>query len=190
MSAAVHDDDLTNSQNYDAMNPPTLPSLTEKPMAYSGCCLALSVPLVTHIHALFPPPPALVLSIGSGFGLLEAHLLTVQPSPRLVGVEVSPSPNHYLPAINLHTVHGTRFLEPLAGEATTWLFVYPRRVGLISEYMDEYSNGSVEQIIWIGPQADWDDYKGRFTGWTVQTQNADVVGGRAWDMIAVANKPT
>lgn len=167
-----------------------LPRLSERPVAYPGCCLALSTPLVAYLHSLLPLPPALALSIGSGFGLLEAHLLVLPRPPHIVGVEVEPNPNRYLPAERHRAVHGSRFLEPLAGEAATWLFVYPRRVGLMREYLDAYRNCSVSQIIWAGPQVDWDDYKDHFEGWDVQAQSADKVGGRPWELIAVARRVT
>jgi hypothetical protein len=172
-----------------SVEPSAPPALTDTPKAYAGCCLALSRPLVTFIHSLLPQAPALTLSIGSGFGLLEAHLLALQQPPRLMGVEVDPSPNLYLPAANHRVVYGTRFLEPLAAEAAMWLFVYPRRAGLISEYLDSYGKHKVQQIIWIGPQADWDDYSGCFSGWDVRLQSADEVGGRTWDMVAILESP-
>jgi len=187
---APNTDDDAPARHESIVEPFPLPALTERPVAYPGCCLALSLPLVTYLHSLLPPSPALTLSIGSGFGLLEAHLHTAPHSPRIIGVEVEPSPNKYLPAMNHRTVHGTRFLEPLAEAAATWLFVYPRRVGLLGEYMDEYGESNVSQIIWIGPQADWHDYKGCFEEWKVHTRNADEVGGRAWELIAVADKVT
>jgi hypothetical protein len=169
--------------------PPLLPTLTQTPRLYSGCCLALSAPLITHLRSLLPPPPQLTLSVGSGFGLLEALLLTSSPTPlHITGVEVDPSPNMYLPPSNHRTVYGTRFLEPLAGEAATWLFVYPRRVGLVNEYLAKYGEWSVKQIIWIGPRADWEDYTDCFLGWHTNAQGADEVGGRAWEMIAIASK--
>ncbi|KAJ4310896.1 hypothetical protein N0V94_008216 [Neodidymelliopsis sp. IMI 364377] len=166
-----------------------LPQLTDRATVYSGCCLALSTPLVAHLHSLLPLVPSLTLSIGSGFGLLEALLLAAPYASHIVGVEVEPSPNTYLPQTHHRIVHGTRFLEPLAAEASTWLFVYPRRVALVSEYIKEYGLGSVHTIIWIGPQADWDDYKGCFaSGWDVQTQSADGIGGKPWELLAVMKK--
>lgn len=168
---------------------PPLPTLTNKAIVYSGCCLALSTPLLAHLYSLLPSARALALSIGSGFGLLEALLNASPYNAQIVGVEVAPSPNIYLPAQHHRVVHGTRFLEPLAAEAQAWLFVYPRRVGLVSEYMAEYGHGSVQTIVWVGPQADWDDYKGCFTAsWDVRIQNADEVGGKAWETVAVAKK--
>lgn len=168
---------------------PTLPKLTDRASVYSGCCLALSTPLVAHIHSLLPPARDIVLSIGSGFGLLEALLSAPPYSAHIVGVEVAPSPNTYLPKTYHRVVHGTRFLEPLAAEAGAWMFVYPRRVSLVSEYLVAHGLDSVHTVIWVGPQADWHDYKPCFaTGWTVHTQSADEVGGKAWDLIATARR--
>ncbi|KAL5116695.1 hypothetical protein ACEQ8H_005444 [Pleosporales sp. CAS-2024a] len=165
--------------------PPLLPALTRNPQSFPGCCLALSAPLVDHVR--LSSAPGLTLSIGSGSGLLEAYLAT-QPASHVVGVEVEPSPNQYLPASHHRRVHGTRFLEPLAQDAATWLFVYPRRVGLVREYLDKYGQGTVQHIIWIGPQVDWDDYVGCFAEWDLDMQSAHTVGGRAWDVIAVAKR--
>lgn len=165
-----------------------VPALGALPVVYSGCCLALSAPLIDHFQSLLPPPPALTLSIGSGFGLLEAYLIAEPVARNVVGIEVEPSSNQYLPGSHHRIVYGTRFLEPLAAEATTWLFVYPRRVGLLSEYLAEYGNASVEKVIWAGPKADWDDYKGCLVDWLVQEQSADEVGGKAWELIVVAKK--
>jgi hypothetical protein len=165
-----------------------LPVLTTTPTAYSGCCLALSESLIAYFASLLPLPPSLALSIGSGFGLLESYLIIEPHAQHVIGVEVEPSSNQFLPSSNHRVVHGSRFLEPLAAEATTWLFVYPRRAGLVSEYLAEHGEGSVERVIWAGPKADWDDYKACFAGWHVEEQSADQVGGRAWELIAVANK--
>jgi hypothetical protein len=167
-----------------------LPVLTTTPTAYSGCCLALSEPIVAHLASLLPQPPSLTLSIGSGFGLLERYLITKPHAYHVVGVEVEPSSNKFLPSSNHRIVHGTRVLEPLAAEATTWLFVYPRRVGLVREYLERYGRDRVDRVIWAGPKADWDDYKSCFAGWNVNEQGADQVGGRAWELIAVAHRLT
>lgn len=170
---------------------PQLPSLSTTPSVQPGCCLALSDPLIAHLCTLLPSPSALVLSIGSGYGLLEAILLHPPYNINIVGVEVHPSPNTYLPSENHHEVAGSRFLEPLAKEAQVWMFVYPRRVGLVEEYLREYGTkdtGSVEVMIWIGPTSDWEDYKGCFRNWEVETRSADEVGGRSWEIISVARR--
>ncbi|KAF1833891.1 hypothetical protein BDW02DRAFT_355970 [Decorospora gaudefroyi] len=163
-----------------------LPVLTVTPIAYSGCCLGLSAPLIAYLRSLIPPSPSLTLSVGSGFGLLEAYLLA--STTNIIGLEVEPSSNQYLPSKNHRVVHGSRFLDPVATDATAWLFVYPRRVGLVQEYLTEYGKGNVETLIWAGPRADWEDYKGCFGGWIVREQSADEVGGRTWEMVAVATK--
>lgn len=165
-----------------------LPDLIEEATAYPGCCLALSRPLLEFLHRCLPIPPGLILSIGSGFGLLEAHLDHLYQL-RVIGVEVEPSSNRYLPTSHHRTVPGSRSLETMAAEATVWLFVYPRRVDLIREYLAEYGNNAVQRIIWAGPQADWDDYKDCFDGqWKVVTHDADEAGGRAWELLAIASK--
>jgi len=169
--------------------PPPLPSLADKPAVHPGCCLALSAPLLAHLAALLGPSSNLILSIGSGYGLLEALLLAEPHCLDIVGVEVQPSSNRFLPASHHHTVSGSRFLDPRAAESAAWLFVYPRRVGLVDEYIAAYGDGTVERMVWIGPTADWEDYKGCFgRAWAVEVRSADEVGGRAWELIAVALK--
>ncbi|KAJ4289858.1 hypothetical protein N0V90_011191 [Kalmusia sp. IMI 367209] len=172
--------------------PPCLPTIsTTTPIVHAGCCLALCTPLLAHLHTLLPAF-GLVLSIGSGYGFLEALLAAPPYNLNIVGVEVEPSPNKYLPEGRHRTVVGSRFLEPLAREAEVWLFVYPRRVGLVEEYVREVAGcvdgkeGQVKKIVWIGPTRDWEDYKGCFRGWDVEMKRLDEVGGRVWETIAVA----
>ena len=172
-------------------SPPTnrlLPSLSPKPAVHPDCCLALSAPLLAYLTALLPPPPALTLSIGSGYGLLEAIILNPPYNANIIGVEVQPSSNAYLAPPHHRTVAGSRFLEPLALEAQAWMFVYPRRVGLVEQYLSEYArrDGKVQTVLWIGPTADWEDYKGCFDEWDVDAKSADAVGGRPWEVIAIA----
>lgn len=170
--------------------PPSLPPLSEKAAVYSGCCLALSAPLLDHLGTLLPRAPSLILSIGSGYGLLEAYLIAEPHLLHVVGVEVAPSSNKHLRTANHRTVHGTRSLEPLAAEAAAWLFVYPRRVGLVNEYLAQHHGAKLETILWIGPVLDWNDYQSCFAGWDVRLQSANEVGGRAWELIAVARRRT
>lgn len=168
---------------------PTLPELSETPIAHPGCCLALSTPLLAHLQGLLPASPSLILSIGSGYGLLEALLLAEPYSLHVTGVEVQPSPNRYLPPQNHRCVSGSRFLHPLAAEAAVWLLVYPRRVDLVTEYLDMYGKERVEVVVWVGPRADWEDYRDCFDfRWDVHVKSTDEVGGRAWELIAVARK--
>ena len=178
----------------EAVEIPPLPILSEKPKMYPGCCLGLSSRLLKYLSDLMPKEPDQVLSIGSGYGLLEALLLAQRPSLPIRGVEVQPSSNRFLPASNHEVVAGTRFLHPKAAEATTWLFVYPKRVGLLEEYIRKYGAGCVNRLIWAGPKADWDDYKTCFgmpelgMSWQVVGESAENVGGRPWELIVVAEK--
>ncbi|KAF2640633.1 hypothetical protein P280DRAFT_507278 [Massarina eburnea CBS 473.64] len=193
--APAHDDDGYDSE-FDALVAPTAPishlpppSLAPAPAVYPGCCVALSEALIGNLGALLPPAPALVVSIGSGSGLFEALLLAEPCCLSLIGVEVQPSVNRYLPSSRHRAVVGTYSLEPLAAEATAWLFVYPRRVGLVDEYLATYGEGAVQTVMWIGPTADWQDYKACFgRGWDVRVTCADEMGGRAWEVVAVATK--
>ncbi|USP80703.1 hypothetical protein yc1106_07977 [Curvularia clavata] len=185
---AYHTEEGNTPAFWTAPSLPPLPQLAASPTTYSGCCLALSTQLVAYIRSLLTPPPCIAVSIGSGFGLLEAYIMTGNHGFHVIGVEVEPSPNKYLPSSHHRIVHGTRFLEPLVAQATTWLFVYPRRVGLVQEYMAAHGQGSVEKIIWAGPKADWDDYKPCFAGWHLHEQDAGAIGGQPWELIAVASK--
>ena len=166
-----------------------LPSLSQHPTVYPGCCIALSAPLTTSLCALLPPAPGLVLSIGSGTGLFEALLAAGPCNLDVVGVEVHPSVNHHLSPSRHRAVMGTRSLEPLAMDADVWLFVYPRRVALVDEYMAAYAHGAVRAVVWIGPSADWQDYRDCFGSfWDVQVRSAEELRGRAWETVAVATK--
>lgn len=173
---------------------PPLPPLRASPAVHPGCCLALSAPLLENLANLLPSSPFIVLSIGSGYGLLESYLLSQPHNIRIIGVEVQPTSNRHLPPSHHHCVTGSRFLDPLAGEAKVWMFVYPKRVGLVDEYIEAYGRAGVEKIIWAGPKADWEDYKGCFEGvrdgraWDVVVKSADEIGGTAWEMLAVATK--
>lgn len=173
-----------------ASDPEPLPALSATPKTYPGCCLALSTTLLSHLRTILPEPPSLTLSIGSGYGLLEALLLSDR---KVVGVEVRPTSNQYIPTPHHRVVYGSHTLDPLAAKATTWMFVYPKRVGLVEEYIKEFGDQDVEKIVWVGPKADWEDYKpcfaeGEGTQWDMQVKSADEVGGRAWEMVAVATK--
>src|SRR5690348_16040250 len=105
--------------------PPPLPVLSTKPTMHPGSCLALSAPLLAHLDSVLPASPSLTLSIGRGAGLLEALLLA--RGLRVLGVEVVPSPNVFLPPSHHEIVHVSRVLHSLADEAVAWMFVYPRR---------------------------------------------------------------
>ncbi|KAI1424271.1 hypothetical protein F5Y12DRAFT_460575 [Xylaria sp. FL1777] len=171
----------------------TLPSLTDEPSRHPGCCFSLSQPLLATIRSLLPPIPtitpptdlherkscdeyksapelerALILSIGSGTGLLEELLHTYLndnddgahspigqgnlPQPfshpgasglpenwRVEGVEVNQAVNVYLPEDRINHVAGTwAVLESRARVSTVLMFVYPRDGGLVRRYIDVF----------------------------------------------------
>ncbi|KAI0864740.1 hypothetical protein F4860DRAFT_463311 [Xylaria cubensis] len=134
----------------------SLPLLTYEPTRHPGCCLSLSEPLLASIRTLLDSvpyldndghesEPALILSVGSGTGLLE-ELLHVHLNNddhvsakkwRVEGVEVNPAVNIYLPEDRINHVLGTwAVLETRAREATVLMFVYPRDGALVRRYID------------------------------------------------------
>ncbi|TRX90542.1 hypothetical protein FHL15_008515 [Xylaria flabelliformis] len=148
-----------------------LPLLTHEPMRHPGCCLSLSKPLLATIGTLLDsiphldnnkshdghkPEPALVLSIGSGTGLLEELLhiylnnddhVSINSNSaknwRVEGVEVDPAVNIYLPEDRINHVLGTwAVLETRAHEATVLMFVYPRDGALVRRYIDTFMTSS------------------------------------------------
>jgi hypothetical protein len=185
--------DIEDSQDAE-FKQPQLPALSENARIYPGCCLSLSSKLLSHLADLLPSSPTVVLSIGSGYGLLEAILSCPPYDINVIGVEVLPSSNRYLPPGRHRCVSGTRVLEPMATKAEAWLFVYPKRVGLLEEYIKTYAYQDVKTIIWIGPTADWQENRtcfeqaalGPFRSW--ENWSAAQVGGREWETIAVAHK--
>ena len=129
--------------------------LTEhSPAHLPDCCSSLSVSLLKRLASLLPPEPALTLSIGSGSGLLEALLLHQRPKLDLKAVEVPTTDNKYMPVDRLQIVNGYRDLCELAADASAWMFVYPRDVWLLREYVRVFGGQKCRLIIWIGPRAD------------------------------------
>jgi len=98
----------------------------------------------------------LVLSVGSGTGLLEALLQESLPALRIEGVEVSLNVNKYMPADRVNLVGGTWDIYPNASEAFALLFVYPRESSLVRRYLQLCSR-TAHVILWLGPRADWPD---------------------------------
>ncbi|KAK4171387.1 hypothetical protein QBC36DRAFT_391148 [Triangularia setosa] len=148
------------------MTPP-LPKLSTAPTRHSSSCCSLSLPLLSLLNTLLPPP-RLALSIGSGPGLLEALLLHHYPnrSNNFYGVEVSaPKPvNIFLPEQNTLTVTGTWAVidNGLLRDAGGLLFVYPRQPSLVRAYLENWKG---EVVVWIGPRADVEEFGPVFEEW-------------------------
>jgi len=136
-------------------------NLTEEPSHHPDCCVAISRHFLTSLLNLLPSYPALVLSVGSGSGYLEACLLYLAGSEslNLLGLEVSPLVNKFLPEEYTVYVHGTYSLYEGAAAAEVLLFVYPREPRLMARYLQQLGQSSCQKIIWIGPVQDWPDYE-------------------------------
>ncbi|KAI2634460.1 hypothetical protein GGS21DRAFT_517880 [Xylaria nigripes] len=144
---------------------PPLPPLTKTPKLHPGCCLSLSQPLLTSLATLItdnfpthPHPNPLLVSIGSGTGLLEAHLQTRLPAPwRVEGVEVSLSVNTYLPPDRMVIVPGSFAVSTRALDAAVLMFVYPRSGALVRQYLEVMARERGKLVLWLGPRVDWED---------------------------------
>ncbi|KAK4188263.1 hypothetical protein QBC35DRAFT_473718 [Podospora australis] len=169
-----------------------LPELSNQPTRYPPSCASLSIPLLHFLHKTLPAPPSLILSIGSGPGLLEALFLQHFPSrsSSFFGVEVSvpegkPPVNRFLPEQNALTVNGTWAVlseedtEELndAEPAKGLLFVYPRQPGLIKEYLHKAAT-EVEVVVWIGPRCDEGVFKGVLEAWGDRDHEGGGQGGQ------------
>ncbi|KAF3766434.1 hypothetical protein M406DRAFT_37994 [Cryphonectria parasitica EP155] len=155
-----------------------LPALSDEPCRYPDLCLSLSNRLIhclTDIvaSASNSSSPTLVLSVGSGSGLLEAHLQArwaAHPEGsnlEVRGVEIRTTPparpvNRWLPEEYCSTVRGTWELSSDLKSAGALLFVYPREPGLISRYLlaaAEKQDSLLSTVVWLGPQADWQTFE-------------------------------
>lgn len=187
---------------------------------HPDCCLSLSLKLLDVLTRTFTGSgnptsaqllSACILSVGSGSGLLEAaliaHAAAASRPPRLTieGVEVrqpeSQVPvNRYLPEPFYHTVRGTWDVSPrLNDDALTGLmFVYPRQPALVSRYVrataeEKGGSSSVWTVVWLGPVADWDEFRPCFEGggasaFTVETRTGWDTGLEEFEMMAIMTR--
>lgn len=129
-----------------------------EPQQFAGCCLAISKPLLQTLLSTLPQGPDLILSVGSGSGLLEELLLQMShDNLNLFGVEVPSCNCAYLPTEQVLRVPGTRALHPDAILASVLMFVYPRVASLIASYIDACADGALEKLVWLGHRSDWAD---------------------------------
>lgn len=185
-----------------------LPELSDTPTRHPGFCLSISTKLIhTLTSILTTNGPAknsnLILSVGSGSGLLETHLLnhlTSLPKPpsafTLQGVEVRSAPgaapvNKYLPEQHSATVRGTWELSPLLGDTDTLLFVYPRDPSLVNRYLAARPS-SLRIVLWLGPRADWEVFGECFQGLEgfgdVEIIEGESAGVAEFEMVAVVRR--
>lgn len=165
-----------------------LPPLSAEPKRYSNFCLSISLPLIHNLTGIFTEAAnksnsSLILSVGSGSGLLEAHLQshwssTLDCNLSIHGVEIHTGDNarpvnRYLPEQNCNTVRATWQLSPDLHAAAALLFVYPRDVDLVSRYVEAVQareNSPLQVVVWLGPRADFDTFAGCLQG----ASNCDV----------------
>lgn len=135
-----------------------LARVDDEPQQFAGCCLAISKPLLRLLLATLPRRPDLILSVGSGSGLLEGMLLHLSSDElNLFGVEVPSCDCAYLSPKQVLRVTGTRSLHPDAILASVLMFVYPRVASLIASYIDACADGALETLVWLGHRSDWAD---------------------------------
>lgn len=168
--------------------------LEEEPAHYADCCVAVSRPLVQMILDRLPRSPALTLSIGSGSGFLE-HLLLKHASAdgasplNLYGIEVPSCVNKYLPEDRLRRVASTSSVDPEAMFASAVIFVYPRQVSLISQYLDACLNAALEKVLWLGHRSDWPGTEGVLAAAFDRMEYCHGPGIAEYELLVVATHP-
>ncbi|KAF2858267.1 hypothetical protein K470DRAFT_259945 [Piedraia hortae CBS 480.64] len=137
-----------------------LRQLGDTPAYFPDCCAGISLPLIATLCAQLPPNPQLTLSIGSGSGLLEALLLAIGDGrANIFGVEVPSCENLYMPVERMLIVPTSHSVNSDAVMASALLFVYPRHVQLVKDYLGICKSGALEQVVWLGPTSDWVDFE-------------------------------
>ena len=159
------------------------------PSQYDHCCCSLSPKLLHSLGDLLPAAPALTISIGSGHGLLESLLLKLFPKLDLRAIEVAYIQPQYLPETRIEVLRSTSEIWVGAAYAQSWMFVYPRELGLLSRYLEAYVSGSVQQIIWLGPRGDQSTIEKSFDrfGWRYWT--VEDIGLPEYECCILSNKP-
>ena len=181
------------------MDLPELPTPTAIPSRHPDCCLSISSTLLDTITSVFREniPAGLVLSVGSGTGLLEALLHAKwTPSPLWIeGVEVLQSASSkYLPEQCCETVKGTWEISPRAEHAASILFVYPRSPELVRRYVQLFARPSspLRAVMWLGPNCDWPELQACFAlgpGWLpVRIAHGAAAGLVDYEMMAIVQR--
>lgn len=189
--------------------------ISDAPTRHPDCCLSISTTLLECIDSVTRQDPShkegLVLSVGSGSGLLESLILDSWASKddagwTIEGVEVqqsgpslaanpSTSANRYLPEPNYSTVKGTWDLSARASEASVLMFVYPRSPALVSQYCRAFGSKQpdtqLHTVLWLGPKCDWAEFKDCFEtldGWSVRVVEDGRSGVGDYEMVAIGQR--
>ncbi|CAG9946500.1 unnamed protein product [Clonostachys rosea f. rosea IK726] len=193
------------------MELPTL-VLGDAPVRHAHSCLSLSNKLfralLEHLSPITLPTTndtsrpenRVILSVGSGTGLLESLMTSYLASTCLgvEGVEVwqadsAESTNKYLPEPFINTVRSSREISSRLRDPEVFaiMFVYPRQPSLLSLYMTTILEMKLATrvVIWLGPVADWAEYESCFTrsdaSHTLDVYEGDDVGIGSYEMMAV-----
>ncbi|KAF2664093.1 hypothetical protein BT63DRAFT_429628 [Microthyrium microscopicum] len=157
---AIQYQDMTTEPPLQQQATLQLPALGSSPTFHPDCCLSLSTTIIATIADKLSGHGDLVLSVGSGSGLLETILTQHDSHLQIEGVEVSQNDqtvNTYLPEERIHVVNGTWAVSPLALLCSALLFVYPRDPSLLARYIQgAAASPNLEAVVWIGPKVDWD----------------------------------
>ena len=167
-----------------------LAEVGDEPQQFAGCCLAISKPLLQTLASTLPRNPNLILSVGCGSGFLEGLLLQMLPGElNLFGIEVPSADCRFLPAGRVLKVPGTRALHSDAIIASVLMFVYPRVPELIASYVDAFSDGALEKLVWLGHRSDWVDSEKIMYDSFVDVNVVHDAGLPAHEIMVVATTP-
>jgi hypothetical protein len=156
------------------LEPPNLPKLDSSPFRHPHCCFTLSTSGIETIVRILANANSLVLSIGSGSGLLEALVAQRDPNLNIQGVEVNESINKYLPDEEMNIVKATWDMCEKAATATAWIFAYPRSPDLVKKYLECYGQiPNLRVILWIGPIDDWSSFERIFKEYELEMSKID-----------------
>ena len=171
----------------------SLEDLGDVPARFADCCVAISKPLIQAISARLPPHPATVLSVGSGSGLLESLLVKdgageVTSPLNLFGVEVPSCVNKHLRQDRLLRVSSTSCVYADAVFAEALIFVYPRQVSLIAQYLQICLGGMLEILVWFGHRSDWADAEDLLSSSFSNLEYVDIPGIAEYELLVVATE--
>ncbi|EMD00682.1 hypothetical protein BAUCODRAFT_62098 [Baudoinia panamericana UAMH 10762] len=165
-----------------------LEKVSETPMPFADCCANISLPMLCLLASKLPHCPAVVVSVGSGSGLLETLLIQVtNGNVDLVGVEVPSCRNKYLPCERLLRVPCTESLHPDALLASALMFVYPRKASIVARYLESYRDGAVERLLWLGHKCDIPEMEEILRPYSSSLEIVDGPGLAAYEAVLVAS---
>ncbi|KAL8725948.1 MAG: hypothetical protein Q9166_007025 [cf. Caloplaca sp. 2 TL-2023] len=98
-----------------------------------------------------------------GHGLLEAHLLRTYPTFNILAIDIVRKEPQYLPPERIRVLQNgtpTASVDEEILQAETWMFIYPRDLGLLGWYVRRYTHerkGKVKIVVCICPRMDLEE---------------------------------